>query len=95
MLIAPQHFSQALRGSKVATSRKLLNLAGLTGRDRVFAVATGGDRTGIAFPRILKIQWRRSPEAVWPVNSADYPFVISWFSCVRSLFVRYHNAIRL
>src|SRR5205807_9991216 len=40
---------------KVATSRKLLNLVELTGRDRVFAVATGRDRTSIAFPRILEI----------------------------------------
>ena len=33
----------------------LFNLMDLTGRDRVFAVAVGRERTAIAFPCILKI----------------------------------------
>ena len=44
-----------MKGVKVARSRKLFNLLELTACDRVFAVAAGRERTGIAFLRILKI----------------------------------------
>jgi len=53
--IASQDGRCALLGVQIANSRKLFDLMELSGRDRVFAFATGRDRSGMAFPRILEI----------------------------------------